>query len=682
MQKRPSTLYRPDIDGLRAIAVLAVVFYHLDLAVVPGGYSGVDIFFVISGYLITKILLEEINDSQFSLLAFYERRVRRLMPALFVIMSSATAAGIIVLDPSNLKDFGQSLVAATIFSANILFWHESEYFAPGSLEKPLLHLWSLSLEEQFYFVFPLALALIYRSNKKSLGRWLIVAALLSFASCIFLTKAQPQSAFYLLPARAWELLVGALLAQNAVPAVKTRLQKNIISLAGAVLICSGFILLSKSAVFPGPGALLPVLGTAAIIWSGTGDLPQPFLNRILASRALVLIGLISYSIYLWHWPLIVFAHILLPQGLETSDLLGFFTILFALSSATWKYIEKPFRKQKSIPFSLHRNTGNERGTLRFGLSISALMLGTAMTGVVLHIREGLPQRNKHIRELPRLAEDPQWTEFKKDQETLRKVRDGQLPRVIGKISEKPTFILWGDSHANSLINAIEEQAKTANRAGYVASQEFGAKPLAGIGGFFRKREDSDAVSQNESILRLIEENSDISLVIIAGFWSLEGKYFDATGEALHETCQIKLTELGLNRTAERLHRAGKSVLLVPDVPTLSEGIRAKLWAAQIFDQDVENAAKSLGSPLTEYRRRNEPYTQIFERMRSRFSWTIAPIEAAFYPSLDRSSLIFHNGNLLYVDSNHLSVHGAKYLSEKITFLTTKNNLKMHLPTSN
>jgi peptidoglycan/LPS O-acetylase OafA/YrhL len=296
--------YRPDIDGLRAVAVILVVMYHLGVGFTKGGFIGVDVFFVISGYLITGIIASEVGSGTYSLLGFYERRVRRLFPALFGVLLFSSCLAYILLFPPELEYFGETLIATTTFLANILFYSGDGYFAGTRDTIPLLHTWSLAVEEQFYLLYPLVLAPLLRRDKGTLC-WPIfsLTLLLSFALSLFLVKYDQSAAFYLLPPRAWELLLGCLLALGAIPELRNEKYRQLASIAGllAILIAAGKI---RGTTFPGWAALVPCVGAAMVIHSGVkGD---TIVYRVLSSRYAVFIGLISYSLYLWHWPIIAF----------------------------------------------------------------------------------------------------------------------------------------------------------------------------------------------------------------------------------------------------------------------------------------------------------------------------------------------------------------------------------------
>ncbi len=362
--------HRPEIDGLRAIAVLAVIFFHARLGVVPGGFLGVDVFFVISGYLITQVLVNDLGGTFANLVQFYERRVRRIVPVFFVVVMCAVAAAWWILPTRQMLDFGRSVAAASVFGSNILFWRSSGYFDLGAEERPLLHTWSLGVEEQFYVLFPVLLCWLLRYDRRRAR--LVIFAVLTASFVLALTQWQDRASatFYLLPTRAWELLAGASVAllppvcANVIE-VRTREWTCILAL---IVLCGALL-----ANVPQPGVppwwqLVPVGATAlllALVPSGG------LVARLLGSRLLVSIGLVSYSAYLWHHPLFDFARMFSLRPLGHGVSAGLIVLTFALSAVSWRYIEKPTRR---------RNFGTTRAVYVYG-GLASLIL--VVCGLVL-----------------------------------------------------------------------------------------------------------------------------------------------------------------------------------------------------------------------------------------------------------------------------------------------------------
>ncbi|MDA3029685.1 MAG: acyltransferase family protein [Actinomycetota bacterium] len=336
--------YRPDIDGLRAVAVLAVVLNHAGFGLLPGGFLGVDVFFVISGFLITGIIEREFSSGSFSLVGFYERRVRRILPALGVVIVAVTPAAWTILTPAQLKQYGQSVASVAVFSSNLLFWQQSGYFDVAAELKPLLHTWSLAVEEQFYLVFPLLLVVLLRLGKRARG---IALSSLIIGSLVFAqvgASAQWTSNFYLLPSRAWELLLGAalaLLGVRAGPGSAGRAREAVSFLALIALVGS-LVFLTQHDPLPGVLSLVPVGATVALLWSSG---PETLAYRVLTLKPLVTVGLMSYSIYLWHQPLFVLARHATRSDLGASLAAILVGVTLALSAITYRFVERPFRRK-------------------------------------------------------------------------------------------------------------------------------------------------------------------------------------------------------------------------------------------------------------------------------------------------------------------------------------------------
>jgi peptidoglycan/LPS O-acetylase OafA/YrhL len=339
--------YRPEIDGLRALAVLPVIFFHAGFEWSAGGFVGVDVFFVISGYLITSIILVELSADKFSIINFYERRARRILPALFFVMLVCLPFSWLLLTPSDLKDFGQSLIAVSTFSSNFLFWMESGYFDTSAEFKPLLHTWSLAVEEQYYIFFPIFLALSWRLGINWIISLLALVFMISLVAAQWGSVFKPNPTFYLLPTRAWELLIGAFIAIylsiNTVS--KSHIINQSLSLIGFIMIIFSFIFFNNSTPFPSVLTLVPTLGTGLIILYAT---PNTIINKAFSLSLLVKMGLISYSAYLWHQPILAFA-----RHQFMGELSNLFLIMLCFSSLvlayiSWFWVEKPFRNRKQI----------------------------------------------------------------------------------------------------------------------------------------------------------------------------------------------------------------------------------------------------------------------------------------------------------------------------------------------
>ena len=431
------TPYRPDIDGLRAVSILLVVAYHAHPWAVPGGFVGVDVFFVISGFLISRIILSECDARRFSLLDFYARRARRIVPALLTVLGATCIIGWFVLLPDQFILLGKNIVAGIAFASNLFQLSQIGYFAPAAADNPLLHLWSLGVEEQFYIFWPLTLLLIAASRQR--GLWIGLFALASFCIGLGIFAGYADWAFYAPLPRAWELLAGALLA-NADLLRKKGLaagSQNALATLGLSAILAAALALDRTRLFPGLYALLPVLGAVAIIAS-----PEAWVNRILLSnRPMVFVGLISYPLYLWHWPLLSYLSIVrngVPNFLEI-----WLAVIVAiiLSTLTYRFIEIPLRRRARVVPQL---------------SLGLVLLGAF--GIASIAASGFSLRfPAEIRAIARI--EPRANSGFSDRCLLETQQDAYSDSCI-EGGSKPLVALWGDSTAAALfpgLKAVENE---------------------------------------------------------------------------------------------------------------------------------------------------------------------------------------------------------------------------------
>ena len=369
-------MYRSEIDGLRAVAVVPVILFHAGFHLFNGGFVGVDVFFVISGYLITSLLIADLDNKRFSIWNFYERRARRLLPALFFVMMACIPLAWELMLPDPLENFGQSLVATTLFSNNVLLsLTEADYWEVKAIYKPLLHTWSLGVEEQFYLLFPVFLVITWRFGKKNVFATVIFLTLVSLCLSVWSAQTYTTLNFYMLPTRAWELLTGSLAAFYI---GKYNVQKNdIVALIGLAAIIFSVFAYDETLPFPSAYTLVPVTGAVLIIIFAE---TQTRVAKFLSSKILVGIGLISYSAYLWHQPIIAFVRIYSNEKITVYQSIAviFFTLL--LSLITWRFIEKPFRNSKTVSTPVF-------------LSLSSIFMALILTtGLYFHFSNGAPQR--------------------------------------------------------------------------------------------------------------------------------------------------------------------------------------------------------------------------------------------------------------------------------------------------
>ncbi len=433
--------YRPDIDGLRAIAVVAVVLYHAGFATFGGGYVGVDVFFVISGYLIMSVIAADIAQRRFSLVAFYERRTRRIFPALFVVALFCLVVALVLFPPTRLASFGSSLIAMALFVSNMYFRGiatERGYFDAASESQLLLHTWSLAVEEQFYLLLPALLALLRPLRPWTMRVVLAVLALASFAWAAYTVAFKPNYAFYVVFPRAWELLAGSLLALGvAPPAPSSRTLREAVAAAGVALLLTPVLFFTKDTVFPGPAALFPVVGTVLVIYAGLGG--ASWTARTLSWRPIVFVGLISYSLYLWHWPLIVIVRYLATGASNANQMRLAVGLAFALAVLSYYLVERPCRGRAAI---LTRRGVFVAGGAAMAAAIAASVVFLATGG--LGARFGEPAREAMAANLGRLSENPPTACLNWDKD-FHSPADITLCR-INKRAGARKVLFWGDSH--------------------------------------------------------------------------------------------------------------------------------------------------------------------------------------------------------------------------------------------
>ena len=340
--------YRREIDGLRALAVLPVIFFHAGFETFSGGFVGVDVFFVISGYLITTIIVAELHQGKFSITTFYERRARRILPALFLIMLACIPLAWFYLLPTELIEFSQSLIAVSIFLSNILFWRASGYFDTAAELKPLLHTWSLAVEEQYYFLFPIIMIVFWKLGKRRLLILLTLIFVSSFSVAQWAAYAKPAAAFFLLPTRGWELLIGSFAAFYLSKVDRKDAGKGVSEAGGwlgITLILYAIFTFKGTTPFPGLYATVPTLGAALIILFAN---QRTYVGRFVGNKVFVGVGLISYSAYLWHQPLFAFARAYTFRQLDLSSIIYLLLSVFVLAYLSFRYVEAPFRKKDAF----------------------------------------------------------------------------------------------------------------------------------------------------------------------------------------------------------------------------------------------------------------------------------------------------------------------------------------------
>ncbi|MGR3480188.1 acyltransferase family protein [Salipiger marinus] len=496
--------YRSDIDGLRAIAVLAVVVYHFGFPGLPGGFTGVDVFFVISGFLIGGILWREREAmGRIRLGRFYLRRFRRLAPAFFVMALVTTALASALLLPFEFREFGKTLIAATVYLSNVLFFRQAGYFDAASEDKPLLHTWSLAVEEQFYIVLPLLLLLFARRRGALIWTLALIWAA-SLAASVLLTPHLPTATFYLFPFRAWELLSGVLLAIWGCETGRRWRGYAALSWLGLGLVAASIILIPAGPQFPGLLALVPVLGTVLLLANGTG---RNTVNRALSSPVPVFFGRISYSLYLWHWPVVTLS--LYLRGSYSGPLEAGMWLALAVGLAwlSWRFVEQPVRHARLPAPALLGGTA----------AGSALLLAL---GGWLYLGDGLtsrfrPEVQPHIRASADFLQD--WSRC------TTPVSGPLMGLEICPIGPEgpPRVLVWGDSHVRAFREGLDQAAQQAGTPGLILWRA-GCPPVFGL----RKVEsaatpaqDLDCTNVTLQIRQALPQLPDLTTLLLIGRWS-------------------------------------------------------------------------------------------------------------------------------------------------------------------
>jgi peptidoglycan/LPS O-acetylase OafA/YrhL len=495
-----SNKYRPDIDGLRAVSILGVLLYHANLGL-PGGFIGVDVFFVISGFLIGRIVLNDLQSNRFSLIEFWAKRIRRILPAVSFVVAATLIAGYFLLIPADYSNLSRSAVAQSLLSANIFFFRNAgDYFSQSAEFKPLLHTWTLSLEEQFYILFPLVCAFLYKFNKKTIGVGLFILALISFLLGISLIDSHPQHCFYLLPTRAWELISGTLLAIYLPRYPIARKIGDALTTIGLLAIMSAMLFFDSEINFPGAWTLVPVFGAMAIITGGNSA--KGVASRVLRSKTFVFIGVISYSLYLWHWPLFAFSKTVFL------DISTTFSIILCIASIglaylSWRFIENPFRHSKLL--------ANRRIAFIFASFATAFVV---LPSEFIKYNNGYEARfsSDHLS----LIEDVTWSGNERASLNAQPLPMGEMMTITNE--SVPDFVLWGDSHGMMLSNTINKLANEyeINGESFLVSSQL---PVTNL---FRpswgKEFKDERLKNNKKILDSLISRQ-VPNVILVGRWS-------------------------------------------------------------------------------------------------------------------------------------------------------------------
>jgi peptidoglycan/LPS O-acetylase OafA/YrhL len=661
--------YRADIDGLRAAAVILVVLFHAFPVFCGGGFIGVDIFFVISGYLITGNILTGIAASQFSYLDFYARRFRRIAPALVVVLGAVLCLGWFLLLPDEFLDLSRQVAAGSAFTSNILLLLQAGYFDTAADLKPLLHLWSLGVEEQYYIVWPAILVLVCKTRLNKLA----IITLLGAASFAFMLAVPAIDAFYLLPARFWELLIGGALAYceadhgstlqqtaNRVCAALgraglTRLAlTNIAGGVAAILLTIALVSLNPTTPYPRYNALLPTLTAVLVIAAG----PGAWLNRhVLANRAAVTLGLISYPLYLWHWPLLSFARIIVGGTPPIEVRLVLVSVAIILAWLTWTLVETPVRQKLFDAIATNRQ---RKAVIGAAFASLALMFATGTSVVKFRV---IPST-----EIAQDLGEEGWYRHIDDMIADASLTIGMCERgdnCAASNGRPVNFALYGDSHAEHLFPGL---VTATSHDGWLLLSRPACPPVAHL--TVRQGDDErNCVGWNEHAMAALAADDRIKTVVLA---SLATPYFDGETHSTYsrdgafdissDFYSGSLSEifyLGFSQTIRALLDAGKQVVFAIDNPELSFDLNA--CARQGALQEFLGRARQCSMPRSDYDSRVATYLEMIGRLKGEF-----PQLLVYDPTdliCDQESCSpWRGGHSLYRDQDHLSVYGSEFIA--------------------
>lgn len=648
--------YRPEIDGLRAVAVIPVILFHAGFAPFSGGYVGVDVFFVISGYLITALLLEDIRKERFSIARFYERRARRILPALAVVLAATLPFAWFWMLPGPFESYARSMLFTALFLSNVHFWENTGYFATSTEAEPLLHTWSLAVEEQFYLLFPLCLWLLSRKSGRVLLVWFALVAGLSLLLAEWGVRNEPEVNFFFTFSRVWELLAGSicavLLAQRPQPV------QGALGAAGLLMILAAVVLYDATTPFPSVWALLPVGGTMLIILFAA---PGTWVATALSWKPVVAIGLVSYSAYLWHQPLFAFARI--RSLTEPSHLLMAILCLltFVLAALSWRFVEQPFRRSSA------RWLPTRHGVFLASTGVISLF---AVIGALGLAGKGLPERlPDNVQRI--VAYDGVRSPH---QETCQfSGKEDTPPHPIqGCGSTTPDVVMIGDSHSAAIATTVVDRLSKDGAETYAVAR---AGCIA-LPGFIRLEKSMNRGCEEfkQGMLDFARNGQTPILVITSRFpLYLHGTRFD-NGEGGIETGrpgEVDVSGTADPGTAGRYDRVLQAlparidalaqefdIVLVEPIPEAGWNVPQMLAKKALF----QGASADLSTDATRYGDRADPVLAAFDQITA--PNVIRIQSAALFCAAGRCDNA-RNGLPLYSDDDHLSAPGAALVAEEI-----------------
>lgn len=652
-KSKPNLNYRPDIDGLRALAVLLVVIFHAFPKWIKGGFIGVDIFFVISGFLISSIIFANLQQNKFSFKEFYIHRTKRIFPALITMLVSSYIFGWFVLFPDEFQQLGKHIAASAGFIQNIILWKEAGYFDIDSELKPLMHIWSLGVEEQFYLIYPLLIFIIWQRRINILAT-IIVLLFLSLGLNVIDIEKNSIRTFFMLPTRFWELLAGSLLAyiclfkqgwiQNVlfrlipISMQKDKILNNVFSILGLLLILTSAFIFNKNLLFPGAWALIPVIGAFLIILAGKNAWVN---QKILSNRLMVFIGLISYPLYLWHWPLLSFAKIIESEQPSIEIQIIAVILSFLFSWLTYRFIEKPIRF-------------GQKPALK-AILLSMILGIVGYIGYYTFLQNGLTNRES-IKEYAHMFKEIDKKSFNEDF-----VQEKALP---------PTTAIIGDSHASHLI-ALKELAKRTNET--VEFHSLGACPMLLHISSFNKNGKDDCGDAVNKTYAAIENSNSIKTVVI----SLRGHIYTSEHKTTFKnkkrrnhtvalntnpelTDSVEIFKIGIRDTLNFLIKKEKKVIFVLNAADLD------FKPQQCINRPlrISKLQSPCAVPRSTFEEKSQEYRDLVKSVLNDFP-EVTLFDASEGLCDEEWCWATKDGKILYNDTNHFSTEGSFFIAERL-----------------
>lgn len=637
--------YRTEIDGLRAVAVLPVIFFHAGFAFFSGGYIGVDVFFVISGYLITTIILGDIAAGKFTFSNFYERRARRIIPALIVVMLVCVPFAYYWMLPRQLTEFSQSLIAVSLFGSNILFWLQTGYFATASDLKPLLHTWSLAVEEQYYLFFPLLIIFISRFGRRVMLAILVLLGLVSILFAQFQVRRDPDFAFYLILTRLWEILIGSFVSIYLFqkPDVKfDSLIEQALSMLGLVSILYAVIAFNDRTPFPSFYTLVPTLGTALIILFASRE---TFAGKFLSNKLLVGVGLISYSAYLWHQPIFVFARLISIEEPNEILMLVLSFLTLALAYLTWKYIETPFR---------NRSKFDRNKIFLFSGASSFLIVVIGGIGV---IGSGFGYRiapnGMYYSDVGQVLQENYGLNKECDYKAYRPFERYTIIDQC-RTGKNPKILIWGDSFAMQLVPGILASQPNAK---IIQMTKSGCGSIIAMQVVRTPRYADDCINFNNDVVGWLKSTKSIRYVVMSSrlsYYLDSENYIAMNNKVVPVDKKIVLTQM--EETLALITSLGKTPIFFGPLPTNGKNIGNCLIKKAFYLDGIDCRIETVqfkDSLIPDFLKKVEIQYPVI--------WLSDAIcdDRYCYPEMD--------GVFLYRDEDHLSIDGSVYLGKKLNF---------------